>query len=656
MNNIKYLKELPLSKKVLCLIMLVFGGIFYTTGIGNHYYFRTFTFDYGLYNFAFWDYAHFHISPAPLYYLDGIRQKSLLQEHFSLMLMYFVPVYWLLNWLTGSYTLIIIQVTLILCSAWAIYRLIKLKTNDDWLAVISVLYYFLLQGHYSSFSLDCNICTMAFSLIPIFLLWFELKRYWAALMLLLLIFFSREETPLVFIFIFITLIIWHWKEKKVVGYCIAGILISIVYFIMLFKVFIPMVETKDVHYGLFQYSALGATPWEAFLYCIEHPINTFKLLYENPLPDHSLDGVKKELYMVYFISGGFLLFIRPQYLIWFIPILAQKMFNDISTRWGIMGYYADPIVSLFPISVFLTISVFKSKWVRYSLSVVVCVLALSVTWYKMNSNNRAINWEDTTKDNVFAPNFFHPDYDAAKIHADLKLIPSDAKVCASESILPHLTERKYAYNFPDVEDAEYLALFTFKDCVGLNDSSYSAMLSHYILSPFWKVIAYDPPLLLMKKSNQELKNMNLLDSLECGAETLSADKLHFVASNGELVNGVSARDSLIKRTGKYSIRINKNNQYGFGYYGKNLKSGDLLKVSVWEYPVYHDTGRLIVDGGKDFYKTTLGVNEKDNKGWGELILYVTVPKDHDNLVIYTWNATSADVWFDDLKIVRWSIK
>ena len=498
MKIVEYLKSMPLSKKVLCLIMLIFGTLFYTTFIANHYYFRTYTFEYANYNFAFWDYSHFHISANPLYYVWNIGQRTFLQDHFSFLLMYLVPVYWLLNWLTGSYTLVIIEVTLILVSAWCTYRLIKLKTNDEWLAVISVLYYFLLQGHYSSFSSDCNLYTMAFCLVPIFILCFELRKYITALILLIMILFSREDMSLVFVFIFIILGIWHWKEKKIVGYCMAGILISIVYFILLFKVFIPMVETSQAHYELFQYSALGNTPWEAFLHCIRHPIDTFKLLYQNQLTKHSYDGVKREFYMVYLISGGLLLFLRPRYLIWFIPILAQKEFNDTPARWGIIGYYCDGIITLLPISIFLIISIVKIKWIRYSISAVVCILALSVTYYKMNPNNRA-DWDDTGKENIFAPGFFHPKYDAKKIHDDLKLIPCDAKISASSSILPHLSQRRYAYNFPDVEDAEYIAIFTFKDNYLTDESTYSKMLNSYISNPAWKIIAYDSPFMLLKK-------------------------------------------------------------------------------------------------------------------------------------------------------------
>lgn len=134
------------------------------------------------------------------------------------------------------------------------------------------------------------------------------------------------------------------------------------------------------------------------------------------------------------------------------------------------------------------------------MAVAVCVLALSVTCYKMKSSNRVVSWESTLKDNIFDPAFFHPGFDAAKIHKDLELIPADAKVCASSSLLPHLAQRKYPYEFPDVEDAEYIAIFTYRDYYLTDDKTYLKVMNSYILNPSWRILRYDPPFLLLKRN------------------------------------------------------------------------------------------------------------------------------------------------------------
>ena len=118
------------------LVLIVFGILLFTMGILNHYYFRTFTFDYGNYNFAFWDYSHFRISPMPTYPGKG----NFLQDHFSFTLMYFVPVYWMLNWITGTYTLILIQYIQI--------DIIEIGQYMDECRSIDLLFYVIGKIHY----------------------------------------------------------------------------------------------------------------------------------------------------------------------------------------------------------------------------------------------------------------------------------------------------------------------------------------------------------------------------------------------------------------------------------------------------------------------------------------------------------------------------
>lgn len=89
-----------------------------------------------------------------------------------------------------------------------------------------------------------------------------------------------------------------------------------------------------------------------------------------------------------------------------------------------------------------------------------------------------------------------------KIYRELNLIPASAKISASESILPHLAMRRYAYEFPDVEDAEYIAVFMFKDNYLTTESDYKKALNQYIFNPSWNILVNDPPFLLLKNTGK----------------------------------------------------------------------------------------------------------------------------------------------------------
>ena len=72
---------------------------------------------------------------------------------------------------------------------------------------------------------------------------------------------------------------------------------------------------------------------EVLIFIIKHPFETIKLLFINNSGNHDFDGVKFEFYYAFLLSGGIFLFLKPQFLIMFILLIAQKMLNDSYIRW-----------------------------------------------------------------------------------------------------------------------------------------------------------------------------------------------------------------------------------------------------------------------------------------------------------------------------------
>lgn len=490
-------------------IITFFGLVLLIMGITNHYLFKTVTWDYANYNFAFWDYSHFRISRVPTW--PG--NINFLQDHFSLTLMYFIPLYWLFNWLTGTYSLIIIQWSFVLIAAWYSFKIVRLKTNNFWLQIGVLTYYFLLLGRYTAFTGDVNLAIISACFIPIFIFYFEIKKYWIALIIFILSLFSRENIPIWFIFIFIVLAIQHRKEKRAVLYSMAGIFISVVYFVLLFKIFIPTLETDEKQFSLFNYLALGENPGEALTFVLKNPIETLKLFFINHSGDPAYDGVKAEFYFVYIISGGFVLFIRPQYFIWFIPIVAQKVLNDSFIRWGIASYYSVEVVTLLPLSVFLTLSSLKTKSIQNTFTILVCVATLSITIHKLNRVNNKVPWTlIPSKVKIYDKNFFKAPFNIKKVNRLLKSIPPDEKVSASNVIAPHLAQRQFIYFFPAVQDAEYLVFSIFDDYYLMSAEENEKYRKQYLNSPDWEIIAKEYPVFLLKK--RTTSNQQSLTSME----------------------------------------------------------------------------------------------------------------------------------------------
>ncbi len=634
-------------------ILVSFGLLFFFIGTYNHYLFKTFTYDYANYNFAFWDYAHFRISPLTTF------RGNFLQDHFSLTLMYFVPIYWLLNWLTGTYTLIIIQTSLILFAAWYSYKLIKLKTDNLWLRSGVILYFFLLFGRYSAFGTDVNLAIMSACFVPVFLYYFEIKKYIIALVILILSLFSRENIPLWFIFIFIVLIISHWKDKKAVQFSLAGIFISVIYFILLFKVIIPGIETPGVEYKLFNYSALGSSPGEALVYIIHHPFQSVKMFFVNHLNNPAYDKIKLEFYIVYFISGGFVLLIRPKYLIWFIPIVAQKVLNDDPFRWGIATYYSVEVVTLLPLSVFLALSEIKSVRLQNILLALSCIGAFAMTIHKMDSSNQQVPWTFyKAKIKFYDRSFYEAPFSVKNVNQLLKVIPKDAKVSASNLITPHLAQRRFIYFFPTVKDAEYIVFSVFDDNYLMSPEENEKHREQYLNSPNWEIIAKAYPVFLLKKREHPIsetsKNFQInsaADTLICNFENIDLQKNHILFSNGQKADTLKHLAKNEFRSDSSSICLTKEEPYSQGIHLNYIDSIAKITISVWiKGPVQN--AFIVFDNKKGYYQSSNYIAE-EKEGWQKILMTNRLPEniDRDELILYLWNSGTESIYFDDFEII-----
>jgi len=302
-------------------------------------------------------------------------------------------------------------------------------------------------------------------------------------------------------FIGLFFLVEYRKEKMARWASLVVIFVSLVYFIFVFMVLIPNIETPERPFRLFNYSALGNTPPEALVFMLKHPLKTLNLLFINQSGDPVYNGVKAEFYTVYLLSGGLLLFLRPKYLLLFIPILAKKMLNDDPIRWSVELYYSIEFVSILPVTVYLIIASFRKKKLQIILGLLVCISTLTMTGYKFNRGKRELPWWPTTKYTFYNSTMYSSGFNTSRVHNLLDIIPETARVCASGTILPHLAFREKIYYFPRVDDAEYLVVFTENDTYPLNQEQFDQEMEKYLNSLNWEIIVDEDPLLILKKNH-----------------------------------------------------------------------------------------------------------------------------------------------------------
>lgn len=475
----------PLPVAYLALIM--FAVFYLGLAVINHYFFRSYCFDYATYNFAFYDYAHGRISACTLYPTAG--SGSFFQDHFSLTLFVFAPFYWLFGWLLGTYTLLLLQWCLVVYGGWMTYKLIALKSGNAWFSVLAMVYYFVLLGRLNATTADCNFAIIGSALVPAFLYYFEKGRLLPLSLCFIFLLINREDFSLWMIFICGFLMILHRKDKLMLKRATILFSLSFFFFSVLFLLIIPAIEDEHKQYTLFNFAVLGKTPGEALAYLVHDPVRVVQLLFVNHSKSVYYEHLKPEFYMVYLLSGAGVLLLRPAYLLPLLPLLAKKMYNDFPYRWGIGSYYSVEIVSILPILVFLVLLQLGAPRIRMVIAGFICCAALCISLFKISTpdlEHPALN-TDQSKINFMKRSFYTSPIDVPALQKALGAIPATAAVSASGVIAPHLALRKKIYFFPRIDDAEFICVIKKGDNWPITQESFDQKLQELVQRDGWNV-------------------------------------------------------------------------------------------------------------------------------------------------------------------------
>lgn len=422
---------------------------------------------------------------------------SFLQDHVSATLILLSPLYWLFKNITFSYTLLIIQWCFIVFGGWATYKFVEFKTRNYTLSLLALVYYFVLYGRYSSYQCDCNLAILGASILPVFLYYFELKKTGAMLACFIFLCINREDMPLCLGFICIYLAITHRSDKRTSRLALVLSLISFVSFFLIFLFVIPAFEDENKEYRLFDYSAIGANPFEAIQFIASHPLKSLSYLFINHSGDPTNDWLKASFYIHYGLAGGLILFRRPAMLICFIPIIAKKMFNDTPFRWGYEMYYSIEIVDMLPILVFTVFSDFKSEALKLGSAVAVCVISTALTCYCIfNATNSGLG---NLKYNFMTENFYKSHLNVPDVNVALAQIPDNAAVSATDYIVPHISHRDKIYHFPYIGDATYICVDRGASTYPITQEKFDLKLNELFGNKEWKIEMITGSFYLFKK-------------------------------------------------------------------------------------------------------------------------------------------------------------
>lgn len=436
-------------------IFCIFSLIFLSIPVLNHYFFRTSALDLGIFNHAIYNYSHLKIS----YFTLGLtaRETGIVEcfgNHFSPFILLLSPFYFLF----GTYTLLIVQVAFIIFGGIGIYRYSSFFFQEEKLKQLITIQFFTIWGIYSALAFDFHMNVLAAMLVPWLFVYHRKGNQKAIIIISILIILTRENMSLWLTFIFLGLSL----DKKLKSHTINAyfypllMLLSLSYFFVVTTYLMPQFIPYESNGQLERYNQFGNNFVEIIRTIIQHPLQTIKMLFTSPKDGEIFRYIKLELHLMVLFAGGILFIRRPWFLVMLVPIYFQKMLSNDAGMWGINYHYSIefvPILSLLIIEVVANMN--SGKW-RYIIVISLLITTSASTCYTFFY--RKSIWYTEAKANPFSSLHYHSPLNIKTINAQLKTIPQSAAVSAHYSIAPHLAYRTNIYQFPDIQNADFIVL------------------------------------------------------------------------------------------------------------------------------------------------------------------------------------------------------
>lgn len=431
------INKIVTDKQILFFFLSICFLIYSYITVTSHNHFLTFGWDLGFFDQLIWKVSRF------IYPISSLNKVNILANHFSPVLFFFAPLYWL--W-SDPRMLLIAQTFLVVFAAYPLYNLALLKTNNRLFSLAIVFSYLFFLGTQWSILNEFHELTVAPLFIALTFYGLEKKNkiaYWIGIMGLLI---TKEEMS--FLVSAIGLVTAFYFDKKRLGLSLA--IFSFIFFFFLIFIFMPGVSEK----GTYQHSHLSKiarTPAEFTSKLFTDP--TFALMNLVTPPE------KLKTLSVSFLSFGLLPLFAPFPLL--LPIIEQFLMRFLYTggqftTWVNVNHHAAPIAMLLPVAcIYAAISLKK----KYKLLGKKILLMLSLILF-----TATILQDIILKAPIHSllKRQFYEDLpwmeDNRTIIAAVKKLSPTGVVAVQNSLYPHLSQRESIYLLPEVKDASYLVV------------------------------------------------------------------------------------------------------------------------------------------------------------------------------------------------------
>ena len=445
------MKDLTLAKRqkniTLASVFTIAGVVYCLISLVNHYLFKTYALDLGLYTHFMYEYAHFR--RADLFMLD-MAPQSALSAHFDLYLIILSP----LVYVFGTYTLLIVQIAAVLLGGWGVYKLIGLYTDDDWLPILATATLFFSFGVIHPFAFDYHSNVLTAMMLPWLLYFIKKQRFWQSSLMVVLFVLGKENLSLWLFFIAIGLMWDYRKDRKTLWYLLSYALFGLAYFLIINMMVMPKIGGE----GISRYHHLGNNYAEIALQLITHPGEALRLLFANTSGFEHYDGVKEEFFICALATGLLFTILKPNYFLMLIPLIGQKMLSSYHLFWGVSLQYSVEFMPVLVVSSYLVIIRLKRQLPQWILAGALLLSTVLTTFYTIGLPKSYILVDHLC---VYQGRHYEQkSFDAAYARELINQIPDDAYVCAATMFVPHLALRHHIEDFASNRNtgAEYVLI------------------------------------------------------------------------------------------------------------------------------------------------------------------------------------------------------
>jgi uncharacterized membrane protein len=398
--------------------MAVFVAVFGYLVVLRHNQFRTIDYDLGIHDQSIWLMSRWHD-------FSTVRGLPIFGHHATFGYMLLLPLAWLG---AGPNVWNLIQVAALAAGAVPLYKLAKLRTKNDWLAVVPAVAW-LLQPPVQAFAWE----TFHPEVIALpFLLWAYLageRRQWRAFAVLLVLTVCwKEDLSLAVVGLGIAYLLKH--RRRAGALLIVG---GMAWFLLIGSVFVPhQAGGKTVYGGLF--AELGSTPGEVAMTGLRHPTRITRALTEHHAAAYTRN-LLAPTGMTPLAAPGALLIGAPQA---FVNMLTYADFTrDLHYHYQAVPMAATALAMVEGIGV---LYVRRQPWGRAAAGLAMAAALAGTT-----------SWGLTPWSTPYGTGYWpiRPTPDRVVREQALRLIGSNDAVSADYFQVPHLTHRRVIYTFPN---------------------------------------------------------------------------------------------------------------------------------------------------------------------------------------------------------------